>query len=241
MSEDFAALTAEHAAHGPDLGRLHDVLMRTREALPLVDNVGRSADARNAYVLIDQVVAALRTTYPASACGPGCGDCCRLSRALVRIYRLEWEVVHDFLLTGLDAATRRALIARFHAEHAPYLPVLHELQAQLDRGEAPRPTHASLPLRCPLLLGEACGVYPVRPAICRAYGHFQLHDAHGRDTAIFACHRQRELLAGQLAACGARVTLPSFNPLYQAIAELAAGEEKLLIPLWFWRTFPEAP
>lgn len=236
MSEDFETLTRGYGDEGLDLGELQAALIHTRFALPAVDNVGRSADDRNAYVLIDRMVRALLVTFPDSRCGATCGDCCTLSRALIRIFRSEWEVLHDYLLANRDEAELAQLRARFEQACGPYLPQLEGYQAMLDSGARPRPEPHELPIRCPLLEGEACGVYPVRPAICRAYGHFALTDAEGTRTGIFACQAQRAVLKKQLQG----LELPSFNPLYQAIADSCQEEEKRLIPLWFARSFPSA-
>lgn len=238
QSDDFSALANQAAADLPPIGDLAEVLQEVRTALAGVDNVGRSADERNAYVLVDRVVAALRQAYPASLCAPGCGRCCRMHRALIRVYRSEWEPVVDYLLTW-PQERRDDLIEAFYAQYDLYLPDLHAIQRAIDAGDRPRVTEEELPVSCPLLVDGSCSVYPVRPAICRGYGHFELTNGPGDRTEVFACPPQKDVLESQLAPTpGLKLRLPSFNPFYQAVSDVCAGEEKLLIPLWFERSFP---
>lgn len=238
QSEDFAALANQAGEDLPSIGDLPEVLREAREALGRVDNVGRSADEHNAYVLVDRVVATLRLAFPESLCAPGCGRCCRMHRALIRVYRSEWEPVFDHLLTWPGERLDR-LIEAFYRSYDAYLPDLHAIQRSLDTEERPRVAEADLPVSCPLLVDGSCSVYPVRPAICRGYGHFELTNATGDRTEIFACPPQRDVLEAQLEPVpGLKLKLPSFNPFYQAVSDVCDGEEKLLIPLWFERSFP---
>lgn len=229
------------------LGELQGALKLARQDLPRVDNLGRSSDARNAYVIIDRVVAELKQAYPDSLCQPGCGRCCRMHRAAIRVYRSEWDPVYDYLVGTWSPERLAALVARFYAVYDPYLSRLRHIQAQLDAGQRPRIEQADLPVSCPLLLDGSCSIYPVRPAICRGYGHFELTSSGGERTEVFACTQQRAVLEAQLAPMqGVTVRLPSFNPFYQAVADVCRNEEKLLIPLWFERSFarpthPAAP
>lgn len=147
--------------------------------------------------------------------------------------------MHDHLVATLDPDQLEALVDRFYATYTPYLPLLHDIQRCIDEGKRPKLQPQELPLFCPILEDGACLAYPVRPAICRGYGHFQLTNPEGDDQAIFACRDQETVLKKQLGdGAGPRAELPSFNPFYQAIATLCDGEEKLLIPLWFERAFP---
>lgn len=235
---DFAALADQAGSDLPSIGGLQEALREAREALQEVDNVGRTADAHNAYVVVDRVVDELRRAFPESMCGPGCGRCCRMHRALIRVYRSEWEPVFDHLLSW-PKERREALIGDFYQAYDPYLERLYALQEAIDRGQRPTVTEADLPVSCPLLVQGSCAIYPVRPAICRGYGHFELTNGPGDRTEIFACPAQRDVLEAQLQPEeGLKVRLPSFNPFYQAVSRVCAGEEKRLIPVWFACSFP---
>jgi len=237
LSEDFAALANQAADDVPPIGSLQDVLAQARAELQKVDNVGRTADSRNGYAIIDRVVAELRQAFPESLCAPGCGRCCQMHRALIRVYRSEWEPVIDHLLTW-PPERLQGLIEAVYQAYDPYLEQLHALQASLDRHERPVVTESELPVSCPMLVAGSCSVYPVRPAICRGYGHFELTNDTGDRTDVFACPAQRDVLQAQLEPMpGVRLRLPTFNPFYQAVSDVCEGEEKLLIPLWFERTF----
>lgn len=213
-------------------------MQEVRRALPMASNLGRSLDATNVYALIDRLTGAVQEDFPRSLCAAGCGHCCELHRALIRIYRSEWDVLHDHLVATRSEAELDALVRDFWERFPPYLPLLERYQERLDAGERPKPTADELPIRCPLLDGAgACSVYPVRPAICRGYGLLSL-EREGYPE-IFACGAQRDTLEAQLSdGDGPKLRLPSFGPLYQKVADLCEDEPKLLIPLWFARTFP---
>ncbi len=213
-------------------------MQEVRHALPRASNLGRSADEANVYVLIDLLTGAVQEDFPRSVCAAGCGHCCELHRALIRVYRSEWDLVHDHLVATRTEAELAALVRDFWERFPPYLPLLEEYQERLDAGDRPKPTPSDLPIACPLLdASGSCSVYPVRPAICRGYGLFNLEREGYAE--IFACGMQRDALESQLGAeNGPKLRLPSFSPLYQKVADLCEDEPKRLIPLWFARTFP---
>ena len=219
--------------------RLPMAMQEVRHALPHASNLGRSADEANVYVLIDLLTGAVQEDFPRSVCAAGCGHCCELHRALIRVYRSEWDLVHDYLVATRSEDELDAMVQDFWTRFPPYLPLLEALQARLDAGDRPHPTPADLPIACPLLDEKgACSVYPVRPAICRGYGLFSLEREGYAD--VFACGMQREALESQLAQeAGPKLRLPSFAPLYQKVADLCEDEPKRLIPLWFAKTFPK--
>jgi Fe-S-cluster containining protein len=218
---------------------LPEAMQTVRHALPHASNLGRSADAHNVYVLIDSLTAAVQADFPRSVCAAGCGRCCDLHRALIRVYRSEWDVVHDHLVATRTEEELETLVRDFWERFPPYLALLEQYQAMLDAGDRPKPTPTDLPLACPLLdASGSCSVYPVRPAICRGYGLFNLQREGYAD--IFACGMQREALEAQLSeGDGPKLRLPSFSPLYQKVADLCEEEPKRLIPLWFAQTFPQ--
>jgi Fe-S-cluster containining protein len=219
--------------------RMPEAMRTVRRALPEASNLGRSRDEADVYALIDHVAAAVQADFPRSLCASGCGHCCELHRALIRVYRSEWDLVHDHLIATRTERELEALVRDFWERFPPYLPLLEACQEALDRGERLKPTPADLPLACPLLdAAGACSVYPVRPAICRGYGLFEL-EREGYP-AIFACGAQRDALDAQLdQGDGLKLRLPSFSPLYQRVADCCEDEPKRLIPLWFARTFPK--
>lgn len=226
-------------SEGPDEGpHLPAAMQEVRRALPEADNLGRSADARNVYALIDELTAAVQADLPRSLCGAGCGHCCAMHRALIRVFRSEWDVVHDHLVATRSESELSELVETFWERYTPYLPLLEHVQKGLESGEPLKPAASELPVSCPLLdVSGSCSVYPVRPAICRGYGLFSLErEGYGW---IFACKKQQQALEEQLGeAGGPKLRLPSFGPLYQKVADLCEDEPKQLIPLWFAQSFP---
>ena len=218
---------------------LADALAYARETLPSVVNLGRTGDERDLYDVIERLTEGVQATRPESKCGAGCSGCCALHKAIFRIFRSEWDVVHDHLLEAWDPTRLARFIDRFWEVTGPYLPLLDDIQARMDQGERVKPDVADLPVDCAFLEDGLCGVYPARAAICRGFGYFQLRPDDGRPLEIYACNMQREALAPE--AGEPRPKLPVFNTLYSRVEDLCDGDRKLLIPLWIARTFPRLP
>lgn len=211
-----------------------------REHLGSTDNLGRSGDEADVYAVIEELASGVRAAYPASKCAAGCSACCALHKALFRIYRSEWETIHDYMLQAWDAARLDAFVRRFWTVMRPHLPFLEHIQAVMDQGRRVRPEFEALPVDCPFLEDRKCSVYPARAAICRGFGYFQLRPEDGGDLEIYACNAQRAALREQPAS-EPRAGLPVFNTVYRQVERLCEGESKRLIPLWIARTFPQRP
>jgi len=102
--------------------------------------------------------------YPAEVrCRLGCDDCCQ---APFRLSLIEAAALKAALLS-LDRNIRRQILRR--AEKG--LPAARALFAGLpDDPQAAALALARARLKCPLLTGAGCAVYPARPITCRLYG-----------------------------------------------------------------------
>lgn len=99
------------------------------------------------------ITAAMRAAPQAAACRSGCAPCCHYK---VEARAIEVLAIRDFVAARFTPAQRAALQARVEynvAEAAHWSHVDHLTHDQ----------------RCPLLVDDACSVYPVRPANCRSY------------------------------------------------------------------------
>lgn len=219
------------------LAPMADAMRFAREHLAGADNLGRTGDESDVYTVIEELAAGVRAAYPSSKCAAGCSACCALHKALFRIYRSEWETVHDYLLENWDAARLEAFIGRFWDTMEPHLPFLERIQARMDQGERMRPAFEELPVDCPFLEDGKCAVYPARAAICRGFGYFHLRPDDGGDLEIYACNMQRAELRCRPGS-EPRSGLPVFNTVYRQVETICEGETKRLIPLWIARTFP---
>ncbi len=208
-----------------------------REHLAGADNLGRSGDESDLYSVIEELAAGVRATYPDSKCAAGCSACCAMHKALFRIFRSEWETVHDYLLENWEPVRQAAFVRRFWETVGPHLPFLEHLQARMDQGERMRPAVEELPVDCPFLEDRACAVYPARAAICRGFGYFHLRPDDGGDLEIYACNMQRAVFRADTGS-GPRAALPVFNTVYRQVENICEGDSKKLIPLWIARTFP---
>lgn len=99
------------------------------------------------------IAAAMRATPQKAACRSGCAACCYYK---VEARAVEVLAIRDFVAARFTPAQRAALEARVEhnvAEAAHWSHVDHLTRDQ----------------RCPLLVDDACSIYPVRPANCRSY------------------------------------------------------------------------
>ncbi len=102
------------------------------------------------------------------ACRSGCSTCCNYR---VEARAIEVLAVRDYVIAHFSPSQQAAVVdlaARNVAEAADWSHVEHHAHNQ----------------RCPLLVDDACSVYPVRPANCRSF----------HSTDVSACRRSVEEL-----------------------------------------------
>ena len=111
----------------------------------------------------------VRQEYPdLISCGLGCDDCCR---APFRVSLIE-GVALSTALESLARGLKRRILNRAEKELEKALELFRSLPDQGNREslELAARTLSRARLRCPLLTGDGCAVYPARPATCRLYG-----------------------------------------------------------------------
>jgi len=131
--------------------RLAEVLAVPGPAAPVL------AATREVLILWEHLTRRFEAAHPLPtpiACAPGCSFCCYNQ---VELTPLEALVLGDFLIARVPAGKLPLLLGALKEEKAR-LQALRPEELARRRREFP----------CPLLVGEHCSVYPVRPLMCRA-------------------------------------------------------------------------
>lgn len=125
-------------------------------------------------------------------CAKGCGACCR---QLVPLSPPEAGMVFEFVMT-MPEPRRQTLTRRFDQalERLGAAGLLDDLEQLQDprmsdaRDREISRAYFSEQIPCPFLEEECCGIYPVRPSICREYLVASPPD-HCRDPYVNAIQR----------------------------------------------------
>jgi Fe-S-cluster containining protein len=204
--------------------------------LPHAETVGESAGFRDLYAIIDYVTDAVHLAFPDIPCHSGCAACC-VDYGLPRTTALEWRAIYRYMREQMPADVRQAVIAAVLSQHGGQVPALlqERRRIQVPHTDA-RATEHDLPvfdcLACPFLVAQHCSIYPVRPAICRAFGSFSVRV--GDRLQAFTC---------QMAADHMQVTLAAKGIPHWALPVWGRFEERLYalnephgdvasLPLW---------
>ncbi len=205
-------------------------LARAGELLQAADNIGHSQDPRDLYFLIGFLVFLVEREYPAIPCRAGCSQCC-IESGLPRVTASEWALIHTFL-SAQSPDLLAQIIERNERLHRPQLALFLAEQERLARPEKKLPVPAFGCSECPFLVEGMCQIYPVRPAICRAYGYFSWRRAPGEDSQVFACRMAADQLLESLRAVESPVlALPVWNRIQEKLYALNEGALATL-PLW---------
>lgn len=233
----FEGVLAEALAETERPHPLVEALDLAREGIGRTDNMGQSGDARDMFVLLDQLSSAVVETYPQSLCYSGCGRCCHYPTGFFDISRQEWELLRRHVETEWSEARREAWIARFWREHGPRMPALRFFEWLMSTSLPIFPTREALPLACPFLEDGKCSVYAARPFVCRTFGHFSAKITPWSQPHVYACSAQGELLEGLMAADGPQVMLPDLSPWQLRKYAFISGKKRV-IASWIARTYP---
>jgi Fe-S-cluster containining protein len=229
MSETSDAYATIH----PDL---QAALVDAWHLLPHALTVGESTGFRDLYALIDYVSDAVRLAFPDVPCKSGCSACC-VDYGLPRTTALEWRAIHRYWHEQLPADVQQAVLAAVRGIYGDQVPALlqERLRIQVPHTDARAGEHA-LPqfgcLACPFLVEQRCTIYPVRPAICRAFGSFSVRV--GERLQAFTCQMAADHMQVTLAAKGLpHWALPVWGRFEERLYALNEGHGDVAsLPLW---------
>lgn len=200
--------------------------------LPRTDNVGRSGDWRDLYTLTDYLTFAMDRHFDTQPCKAGCSECC-VENPVFRVTQLEWEPLRAYLESA-EPAFVDALLARTDARYGAYVEQLRQVAANWHASEfdAVNPALDGLPIGCPALVDHMCGIYDVRPLVCRAYGYMAAK-IQGTESLLMCRTYGQPFIDGLKEQGLESVPMPNFEPFARQLGSLAgpAAEIKPL-PLW---------
>jgi Fe-S-cluster containining protein len=206
---------------GNDLGW---ILVQKKKTL------GDPAREGDLYAAVDALTAELRQLHPDTRCRRGCSGCCETPTAVFEVTAREWLAIEHHVLGGWDEGRRVRLASRFKAGHARHLMAYRAL-GWLGHFE---PLAAWYFRRhgyvCPFLEEGACGIYPVRPLVCRMYGHFTTRARWRRRRSIYGCRLQADYHETRLVE--GRPQLPDAEGVWAKARKLTR------VPFWRWGQRP---
>lgn len=196
------------------------------------------------YYLIDQLNEAVKFLYPHNACNTGCTTCCEGTSVPV-VYSMEWELIYNFI-KSLDEDIQKEIAIRARDFYTAYKDILWEIHDNIPGIPSKEKLQKFLELLpqleqtvCPFLVLGKCGIYPVRPAKCRAHGCFlfQFEDT----IQLHACSAELERLEEYLQKQGGRkVLMPIWNFFEKKLVDLhTEGLFSTIIPLWLYAHLEE--
>ncbi|HEY9766111.1 MAG TPA: YkgJ family cysteine cluster protein [Chroococcales cyanobacterium] len=184
------------------------------------DNVGESDDWRDLSYLVDYLAFTMERSLSGHPCRKGCDSCCRL---IFPVTSLEWKNISAFLdRTGRLEAFRKLAKERYRSKSA----LLEEYASLWTGGDERRVPE---PISCPFLEEGACGIYPVRPLVCRGYGFFAVWI--GGERNLLMCPAAGEALKKKISDEQA-VPLPMWDLYRRRLSELNYGKMVAPLPLW---------
>lgn len=217
-----------------DVTELTTLIRKTPELLAKARNVGLTGDWEDLYTVADFLAYAFAQTYPTLPCRAGCSHCCEES--MFRVTEAEWQAVRRYMEATLEPAVIQDFLGRVGEVFGPHRAQLEALADFWNEHEvgAPGAPMEGIRVRCPFLsaAGE-CGVYEVRPVVCRAYGSFGA-TIEGRPTMLI-CKNYGPAFIGGLSAAAETLTVAPIEPIYQRLNELAPGSPIAPMPLWILR------
>jgi Fe-S-cluster containining protein len=129
---------------------------------------------------------------------------------------------------------RAQVISQNEALHRPQLELFLQEQARIAAPKTDLPLPPFGCSQCPFLIEGMCTIYPVRPAICRAYGYFTWRRGPDQGSQVFACQMAAETLLDSLRSQGTEtLAMPVWNRFQEKLYALN-GEGAMIatLPLW---------
>jgi len=190
------------------------------------------------YEIMDFLMDEVKAKYTNIRCKMDCAMCCKGLHPPY-ISAVEWEMIlyyiNEFPQIIKDEIIRRA---RFYV--AEYRDALI-LQQKMIAGEIPadeiRDTYQTLAqslknATCPFLVMDKCGIYPVRPAKCRAMGNtlVQLNEQVKVHTCAWEISNFEDYMYKQ---SNRALTMPVWN-VFEKVVDIINPDDtmKAVIPIW---------
>lgn len=192
------------------------------------------------YDILDFISDEVKGSYPHVVCKVSCSDCCKGLHAPF-ITAAEWEYIlyyiNDLPQVVQDEIVRRA--QWYGKEYRDALLLQHDivsgrLQSQQEVEQAYKTLSRSLnDATCPFLVIDRCGIYPVRPAKCRAHGNFlvQIGEKVRIQTCLPQVNAWEDYIENQ--SSNRNLTMPLWN-IYEKVISILNPPGTLVasIPVW---------
>ena len=148
---------------------------------------------------------------------------------------LEWTVIARYLEQNLPQEASDSLhgfVAEAYGPHREALEALADYMGSNEHGLAPI---EGIPARCPFLdASGCCGIYPVRPMVCRTYGFFGT--VVERKLVMLICQKHGPDFINLMTEKGEKpLTLPQFDPINEKLRAIAGLSRVAPLPLWLLR------
>ncbi|MGV3524405.1 MAG: YkgJ family cysteine cluster protein [Candidatus Sericytochromatia bacterium] len=190
------------------------------------------------YDILDYLMDEVKDKYTNIRCKVDCAMCCKGLHPPY-ISAAEWELIlyyiNEFPQLIKDEIIRRA---RYYAvEYRDALVLQQRLIEGKVAPEEVRQTYQTLSAAlknatCPFLVMDKCGIYPVRPAKCRAMGNtlVQLNDQVKVHTCAWEISNFEDLMQKQSSRA---LTMPVWN-VFEKVVEIINPPDsmKAVMPIW---------
>lgn len=190
------------------------------------------------YDIMDFLMDEVKDKYSHIRCKIDCAMCCKGLHPPY-ITALEWELIlyyiSEFPQIIKDEIVRRARY--YAAEYRDALVLQHRLIQGKIPAEEIRSAYQTLAMAlktasCPFLVMDKCGIYPVRPAKCRAMGNTVAQI--GPEVKIHTCAWEVSNFEDYLTSQPERaLTMPVWN-VFEKVVEILNPPDalKAVIPIW---------
>lgn len=216
--------------------KLQEKIIEFGSYLNNVTNLGLSENQRDLYYILDKLVDEVRDSYPQVPCKDKCSACC-IHSGLPRVTAIEWQAIHKYLLKSVSEENKKQIINQLIDMHSDQVDELLKEQERIKYSHTKINENTTMTRpnfkcsQCPFLINNSCTIYPVRPAICRAYGFFSIRVA-GK-SQIFTCQMAAEQIIGLLKEKGiAHWALPVWDKFSDKIYQLNDDKPVATLPLW---------
>jgi len=215
---------------------VNEYIQLVQESPALVEQVNTLLEL---YYLLDQLNTAVRFLYPHNQCNTGCTTCCEGTSVPV-VYSLEWGFIYNFI-KSLDDDIQKEIVTRTKDFHSLYKHILWQIHDNISGIPNKEKLYKFLDILpqleqtvCPFLVLGKCGIYPVRPAKCRAHGCFLFQ--FEETIQLHACPAELERLEAYLQRQGSRkVLMPIWNFFEKKLVDLHTEDlVATIIPIWLY-------